>query len=526
MQVVGRSRSIAFVALAVLSLGGCASSIRDQKDMVERAYVEQHSPVRPQQSRTDFSDALQCMDQMMLDHGRRNIFVAIKHIPDPSGKAAVATKEMIQTALSKMSRLSGAFRVIDYELDLAKSDTVQNLSQLLMVNNRMDVSAPTLYVSGAIAYLDQNVTQRRQGIGFSHPKWDIGVDRDIIGSMVALDLHLGDFKTRSLIPGVESANMLAIAKSGSAVDGGGLIKAKYGIQFYMNVDVTNSTGAAVRSLVELGLVEIIGKWTRLPYWNCLGAEANHPEIQRELFDWYRTMSVADRIRIIQRALQREGYWTANADGKLSQRLRSAVLRYQADQRMLATGGIDFALYERLLRGRIEIDEQKKFQRAEWMKKHDDEKVNAKHDTPPGNVPLAIQLASNVPADGQVPRNTKLVFTAATSRLAYLYCFYKDRTGALTQVYPNPFNTEQPVLARRAQQVPGEGDPFSFSLTKPGSESVTCFADEQDMGRDLPQKFGAGPLKQLASRNLDAIRAYMKMEGSRAFAEQSIQYVVQ
>ncbi|MEG0163266.1 MAG: hypothetical protein RR652_04960, partial [Mucinivorans sp.] len=45
-----------------------------------------------------------------------------------SGRVAVAAKEMVVTALSQMSRVSSAFRYVDYEVDIARQDTVQNLT--------------------------------------------------------------------------------------------------------------------------------------------------------------------------------------------------------------------------------------------------------------------------------------------------------------------------------------------------------------------------------------------------------------
>ena len=84
---------------------------------------------------SSFSDSLQCMDQLMREAQVPTILITSKQIPDFSTRAPVATKEMIVTALSQMSRVSNVFRYVDYEVDLVRQDTVQNLTNILLNNN-------------------------------------------------------------------------------------------------------------------------------------------------------------------------------------------------------------------------------------------------------------------------------------------------------------------------------------------------------------------------------------------------------
>ena len=63
----------------------------------------------------------------------------MKTIKDPSTKAGVAASEMIMTALSQMSKTSGAFKVADFEIDPLKQDTVQTLTNLLLPTGSMQI---------------------------------------------------------------------------------------------------------------------------------------------------------------------------------------------------------------------------------------------------------------------------------------------------------------------------------------------------------------------------------------------------
>ena len=65
---------------------------------------------------------------------------------------------MVITALSQMSRLSNAFRYVDYEVDIARQDTV-NLTTILLNNNQIQLQRPALYIS-APSRSHQNVTSK------------------------------------------------------------------------------------------------------------------------------------------------------------------------------------------------------------------------------------------------------------------------------------------------------------------------------------------------------------------------------
>ncbi|MEG1201812.1 MAG: peptidoglycan-binding protein, partial [Comamonas sp.] len=123
----------------------------------EQATIANRPVVRPVRSLSSFSDSLSCMDHLFRDAGMATVLVSSKTIPDYSGKVAVGTKEMVITAFSQMSRVSNAFRYVDYEVDIARQDTVQNLTTLLLNNNQIRLQRPALYISGAVAFVDQRV---------------------------------------------------------------------------------------------------------------------------------------------------------------------------------------------------------------------------------------------------------------------------------------------------------------------------------------------------------------------------------
>src|SRR5690606_22210185 len=117
-----------------------------------------------------------------------------------------------------------------YEVELARQDTVQTLTTILLNNNQLQLQRPGLYFSGAISYLDQNVLSGHADFGTSASRLETGYSRSRNAALVALELHLGDFRTRTLIPGLDSANEVIIGTGGEGLDLAGRI-GSYGVQF-------------------------------------------------------------------------------------------------------------------------------------------------------------------------------------------------------------------------------------------------------------------------------------------------------
>ena len=178
-----------FVAIFTsLWLSGCATPMDPRKDQPfqERASITDRPVTRPTRSISSFSDSLVCMDHMLRDAQQPTTLITSKQIPDYSGRVAVASKDMVITALSQMSRLSNAFRFVDYEVDIARQDTVQNLTTILLNNNQIQLQRPALYISGAVAFADQNVINNRFDTGLSGPRVDLGYSQSRNAPIIGL----------------------------------------------------------------------------------------------------------------------------------------------------------------------------------------------------------------------------------------------------------------------------------------------------------------------------------------------------
>ena len=511
---------------ASLMLAGCTTPLdpRRDADLQSQAPVAARPTVRPLRSISSFTDSLACMDQLLRDAELPTTLITSKQIPDYSAKVAVASKDMIITAISQMSRLSNAFRFVDFEVDIARQDTVQNLTTLLLNNNQMQLQRPALYVSGAISYVDQNVLNNRWDGGTSAARLETGYSTNRNATLLGMEMHLGDFRTRTLIPGLDSANEVIIGTGGQGLDLAGRI-GKYGVHFNVGRDYTQGTGAATRTLVDLAMIELLGKWARVPYWQCLTLEQTHPDFQRVLRDWYEQGSPATRLSLVQRSLTNQGYLANTEAMKLNDpRLKLAITRFQADNNMVVTGALDFVTYERALRNYVTLDENGTMTQVGWSAKGEL--------TASPNLPLRVdmQVENPVPDRTRFESGTQVFLSARVSRAAYFYCFMSDGVGNVIRLLPNASNPNALISAGNTVRIPDWMAPnpgFVLDTGAPGSESVGCFATSEDMASKLPAVLGVRALTLVDSvKGLSGVHAeFTRVIGSGQLAAKALQWQV-
>ena len=201
------------------------------------------------------------------------------------------TKEMLITAISKMTVKSDAFDFIDFH------SGADDLGALFAARGDQSRVMPDYYIRGSITQMDDNSVRNNKGIGFSLPFLDFGVSKDDAYDLLSMDLSIGDAATRKIIPITSTSNTLVLMKGGTAGEGGGKI-GKVGLSFNVDISRNEGVGAATRTLVELGLIEALGKFTQVPYWKCLDTDLTNPLIREQAREWYDNAKENDRVMFI------------------------------------------------------------------------------------------------------------------------------------------------------------------------------------------------------------------------------------
>lgn len=473
----------------------------------ETAHIAVQPRTAPVRTITSFDEALRCMDDLFLAQGKKDIYITSAGIPDATGMVAAGTKDMLITAISKMSAKSGAFRFVDY--DPTQLD-VQVLSEL--VGLRENFVAPRYYIRGAVTQLDGNVLSSLESAGVSLPDVDLAVSRDQIVSVMSLDLNVGQLVTRQIMPGMSASNSIAVVRSGKGGDVGGVI-GKAGLSLSVSLDRSEGFHQAVRNLVELSTIEVLGKLTRVPYWQCLQIDQTNPTYRAEAREWFDMMSSGERVRFASANLASAGYFQGTPRDESDPELRNAIARYQAEHDLVPNGRVDFDLYYRLLgAAKREKKEQAIAQNATSLAS-----VSPAAGPP---APPSVQVSTSQGGRPSFRVNETLVVEARTSADGFLYCYYQDADGSVARIFPNRFQPNAYVRGGSPIEIPpGPEKPFNIRFDKGHArEAVACIASPLELGLKLPEPLKAQDLEALPVGGLNDVVETFRRAGNGQISE--------
>ena len=307
----------------------------------------------------------------------------------------------------------------------------------------------------------------------------------------------------------------------------------------------------MRTLVDLAAIELIGKWARVPYWQCLTLDQTHPDFQRQMREWYTDSGGVAQAKLIQSSLIAQGYLAPDTEvlDKDSRELRDALGRFQTDNGLVPTGTMDFRTYERALNRFVVLDNSGHLQQIGWTPSGpsggaQESKTYAAYLPVKGSKEL--QLSSQTPADREIDLQIKnplgpgekptfevgeQVFAAATvSRASHVYCFFNDAAGNVMRLTPNNVNPNSLQTANQVLRLPDWLVPnpaFIMDASQPGTERLACLATADDIMDKLPAPLqGAGVVNIPGYRSLEDVeQAFRHALGDEPFAKSEVQWRV-
>ncbi|VTU22546.1 DUF4384 domain-containing protein [Variovorax sp. RA8] len=508
------------------ALAGCQTLEVRQPTIDQTNEIRKGPEDRPQRSITGFSHALRCMDTLLLDYGVRDITMLTEEISDETKKLNAGTRDMLISSVSDMSRRSRAVRLVAFG-----KDTANVISYLASAQSAAAYQAIPLYdIKGSVSQFDENLVKNQKdvGIGFA-PFINLGAAKDAGSSMLALDLSVLTTSDMAVLAGVTSRNSVMILKQGSGIDGDAAYH-KFGINYSMNLAKAEGQTQALRGLVELAAVELIGKLTKTPYWSCLGVtdpKAND-ETRLEMFDWYHAMA-ATRIELIayfQNQLRRRAFYDGPIDGEFNPAIDEAIANYRA-----ALGlSREAVLNEQFFYAFLAADHTK-IKRPEEPARY---VAPASVAAAPASVPVVASAASASPAAAaaapsaaaplklsvtapkqqtRFARGESISLSLAPSQDAHVYCYLQDEESKVIRFFPNRFARDSRIAAAQPLTLPGA---MRFQLTmntKGVPETISCFATQRDVMASLPQALVGTDFEPLPGATLEAIRgAFVKASG--------------
>jgi len=312
---------------------------------------------------TNFNAALACMDNLMLLHQVAPVYVSSQGIANYTSSTSISSggMEMLITALSKMAIRSNGVRFVNYNSDIQNMMTLQGAHP-----NNADFRVPDYFIRGGITQHNKTLWSGQRGSGASVELEEPDIidggtfftlrgQEDISASdsasatygTLTLDMSAGFISTLQIVPGAASANTLALENMKGKATNIDLTIGDIGYTYSFSDSMNYDFNTLMRSLIEVGAIEIVGKLQKVPYWRCLSQAGAMEQRDSELAQHYlhlRDHANPELISGAQKVLAHLYYYIGPQDGQTSDEMREAVQAYQQHMGLTATGEVDFATF--------------------------------------------------------------------------------------------------------------------------------------------------------------------------------------
>ena len=453
----------------------------------------------PQRNVTHFADGLRCMDDMMYRFGVRDVSVMIEDMQDQSRRLGAGTRDMMVSAFADMTRRSRGVRLVTFGQDN------QNIVQLLSLAQKLNdfKVVPQYDIRGSITQFDEDVVRRQAGIGASlvsaitGPLFGVSLNRSSQASVLGFDASVVSTADLSLMPGASSKNTVVVRRDEtSAGDGQAQIR-NSSLSFNFAVSRNEGVAQALRNMVELSTIELTGKLLRLPYWACLNLDVHHPEVQREMEDWFLSMQGTELTRFLQEQLRNRKFYDGPMDGKPNTAYGQALAAYRTAIRAKTDGEPDFDVWQAFLLRAIPTPPAQPF----VAEKAADGQAGAAT-AAAKEIKLSVQVAKTRYRKGE-----PIELSLSTSQTAYVYCYVQSpATGKIQRIFPNRFMRDPRVEANTPLVLPG-AQGFKVAAGGEGvkQQSVGCLATEREVYNDLPPPLRWGDFEDIKLGTFEEIR---------------------
>ncbi len=506
---LGRSRIKAHLAgIAAGLLAACAHPHKVDVQLPESL---------PEAKVTEFSQATQDLGLMSLVYGTPKMRIMAKQVFDNTGTSlptqAEIPGEITEMVKSTLNGIGGSVTFIPYDPEFVANNINTGYSgfEAKLI--------PDVVVSGGITEFDRALVTRGKStdagleaefddvtLGFEYGS----LDQNSLAS-ITLDFNLVDFQTFSGIPRMQAVNNIKVYKAlaedslGFSISGGAI---GFDLGFKGTVKKVQGRHAAVRLLVQLSLLQVMGKYLKLPYWRLVpGAPPDAVVLDQIAADYY-AMDPKERILKVQEYLILSGY-PVSSTGILDGATKAALKAFNPKDR---SGQITEASYLALYAS-VPITRQAVSRRnllryvqpssagAEPVERPEPARLERRE------APRAPSADSG-PAPAEAPKrdhrvssldNQLRLWTDASSyRIGdpmtlffqvsspmHVRVLSVSASGEIATLFPNPYQREDRVESGHAYQMPPPGAPFTLNIAGPaGEDRIMAIASPDPIPSDL------------------------------------------
>ncbi len=501
-------------------LSGCVTA-QVTKDVEINAERVRKGPAQlPVRNITNFNDSLRCMDGLFLSFGiaRGDYVLLVEDLKDKTKKVDAGTRQMVISAISDMTKRSGALRLVAYGADSGNLISFLNESG----NRGAYQNIPAFDIIGSISQFDDGIYKAQADTSAEFAGTN---DGSVVGAgggrsssnsvtFMSVDLSVVTSHNLAILPGVNTRNTVALFNKGSASSYDAGIS-KTGVSYSFSKDSKDAVGQGLRGLIELSTIELVGKLVKIPYWKCLGMDSRHPDIVNEVSDWFYQLSSTNILhKTLKIQLYLQGLYNGPIDEAISPEYLQGILTLKQRLGLPQNTNIDLAFYSEFLnqtpisvspsklayvqkeleKEGIEqkldmalVDQdalrqaQKRYRDDQSDESNDVESSGTSSEVSLNQTPIGVAIVSDKNIASLAP-GEEIKLGIQTDRDGYLSCYFQQGR-AIAKIYPNRFSGDGFLASSEALVLPNN-DAFSF-LVGDVAESIHCYVTEQAIDQQLP-----------------------------------------
>lgn len=435
----------------------------------------------PQQKNSDYGAALEKLGRMTKILRTQPVKVQTIGVTDDTGVSQATggdipydITEMIKSAVN---RIGGKITFVPYDPVFLKN---QAALQFTSLKNKV---RPDVVLHGGITEYDRalEVAGDSQdfggdfGAGKNSPGIDLGSKSASSTSSITLDINMMDFETMAMIPQVQAVNSIRVFKGSNEAElGFSLMGASFGLSG--SIKKIQGHHAAVRTLVDLSVLEVIGKYLNIPYWKCIGPDIKpDPIVMEHIRERYSLANEQRKILMLQELLRVYGVplvLNGLMDKATVDALHAFKKAYNVDGNKLDTN-FYIALFNNTP---IFVPS-----RIRSTKAHNNTPTDAS-ETHSATMQVQMQTGKKQYHAGE---DIRISFSG--NQDFYFRLVYVFSDGAVVQLLPNKYRNEVRLSGGHIYMVPNNDDKFALTVAPPfGTEKIVLFASPEKLA-DVPLK---------------------------------------
>ncbi len=459
----------------------------------------------PDVKTTVFSQAVRQLGKANVIYGRGSLHVMSKPIFDKTGTSLPTQGEIPQDisemVKSTLNGFGGDILYIPYDPEFMLNTAQTGYSEW------GDKTLPHVVLVGGLTEFDRGLVTKEEGLDVSGAADELGIPfgldfedtRKNSLARITLDFNLLDFKTFIGIPFVQAVNTISVNK-GLGVDNLGFTVYGQTLGVRGKIKKVQGRHAAVRLLVQLSVIQVIGKYQKLPYWRLLPGSKPDSVVLDAVREEFYSLEPADRIAKMQEFLY---LYNKNVEvtGRLDTKTRNAMSEFQAQYSLQGKPPISEEVYLALFEN-VPLDIKTRVRRKQVNAMVDDYNTNlrvlALNEAPPLDAiaettsqPKVSDLKPTQLGEVKVWTN-KQSFTIGEPMEIYFKVtqpmFVRivtiNSAGKVSTLFPNPYQNDNFVQPGKTVRIPPIGSPVNLKVGAPvGVDKIRAAASLNPISAD-------------------------------------------